>query len=181
AFTKLWIVLDRRSLGDLDDDPFRILHLVLVERRIAEVMRVDVEEQQLAGLEVRIHPLDRAAATQPAQLPHEIRLGGDVEHHLGRAQAAHHPTRECLVAVNLLRLGDDDRVVIDVHTALTETRAQVGDAPRAIALLDASRRLRRLAYPTVYQTFESDLWVVVHVRAADVDIEQGRNLIAVLR
>ena len=47
------VVLDRRALGDLDDDALRILDFVLVERRIAEVVRVDVEEQQLVRLQPR--------------------------------------------------------------------------------------------------------------------------------
>src|ERR1041385_1617056 len=45
ALAEFWVVLDRRALGDLDDHSFRIFDLILIERRIAEVMRVDVEEE----------------------------------------------------------------------------------------------------------------------------------------
>ena len=38
------IILDRRPFGDLDDDAVRMLHFVFVERRIIEIVRVDIEE-----------------------------------------------------------------------------------------------------------------------------------------
>ena len=51
--------------------------------------RIDVEKKQLVRLEPRLDALDRAAATEPAELPDEVGLGGDVEHHLRAAQAPH--------------------------------------------------------------------------------------------
>ena len=125
--------------------------------------------------------LDRAAAAEAAQLPDEIRFGGDVEHHFGAAQAAHHAARERLVAEDLLRLGDDDRMIVDVHAAIAQARAQVGDAARALALLDRARRVRRFANAAIDQPLEPDLRIVVDVRAADVDVEQRRDVLAVLR
>jgi len=47
---KLRVVLDRRALGDLDDDALRVGHLVieLAELRIHEVVRIHIQEQELA-------------------------------------------------------------------------------------------------------------------------------------
>src|SRR4029078_95266 len=70
--SEIGVVFDRRSLGDLDDHALRILHLVLVERRIAEVVRIDVQKQQLVRLQTRLDSLDRAAPAQTAELPDEI-------------------------------------------------------------------------------------------------------------
>src|SRR6185503_21146691 len=119
--------------------------------------------------------LDRAAATQPAQLPQQIGLRGDVEHHFGASQAPHDTARERFVAVDLLRVGDDDRMVVDVDAALTQARAQVGHAPGAIAFLDAPRGLCGLTNAAVDQPLETNLRIVVDVRASDVDVEQRRD------
>src|SRR6185503_7848489 len=116
--------------------------------------------------------LDRAAATQPAQLPQQIGLRGDVEHHFGASQAPHDTARERFVAVNLLRVGDDDWMVVDVDPALAQARTQVGHAPGAIAFLDAPRGLGGFANAAVDQPLEPDLRVVVDVRAPDIDVEQ---------
>ena len=50
AFAEFRVVLDRRAFGDLDDHALGILYLVLVERRIAEIVRVDVQKEQLVWL-----------------------------------------------------------------------------------------------------------------------------------
>src|SRR4051812_12367453 len=83
--SELWIVLDRRALGDLDDDTIRELHLVLIEHRIAEVVRIDVQEEQLIRLQTRLDPFYRSRSTQAAELPHQIGFGSDVEHDLWAA------------------------------------------------------------------------------------------------
>ena len=64
AAAELGIILDRRSLGDLDDDLCRILHLQRVdsERGIGEIGRIDVHEEQLTILEQLAHTFDRALA-----------------------------------------------------------------------------------------------------------------------
>ena len=144
-------------------------------------MRIDVEEEQLVRLQPRLDALDGAAAAQAAQLPHQVRLGGDVEHHLGAAQAAHHAARQRLVAEDLARFGDDDRVIVDVDGAIAQARPQVRDATRPLAFLDRSRRVRRLANAAIDQPLETDLRIVVDVRPSDVDVEQRGDVLAVLR
>src|SRR5256885_7931040 len=128
-----------------------------------------------------VHPFDCPAPAKPAQVPRQIRLGRDVEHHLWRSEAAHHAAREGLVSVDLLRLGDDDRMIVDIYAALSQTGAQISDTTRAITLLDAPRRLGRFANAAVDQPLEADLRVIVHVRPSDIDIEKRRDVVSMLR
>src|SRR5689334_19033740 len=71
TLTELRIILDGCPLRNLDDHATRIRHLTieLTELRVDEIMRIDVEEQQLAVREVMLHGFDRLAATQPTELP----------------------------------------------------------------------------------------------------------------
>src|SRR3954462_1235190 len=101
-------------------------------------MRVDVEEEQLVRLESRRHPFDRPRPAQTTELPHEISLRGNIEHHFGTPQRATHATSECFVAEDLLSVRFDNRVVIDVDGALANRIAQIRDAAGALQLLDAA-------------------------------------------
>jgi len=52
---ELGVILDRRAFRDLDDHSRWVFHLVLVERRIIEIVRIDVDEQKLILLELVLH------------------------------------------------------------------------------------------------------------------------------
>src|SRR5439155_24247919 len=71
--------------------------------------------------------------------------------------------------------------IVHVHAAVAQTRAQTGEGARALALLDTACRVGRLADPAVDQALQPDLRVVVDVRAPDLDVEQRRDILAVLR
>ena len=145
----------------------------------AKVRRIDVHEQQLAVLEELPHSFDRALAAQPAQIPDQIGLRGDLEHHLGAAHAAHGSARERLVAEHLLVVGDDDRVVLDVESAVAKRFAQVGDFLRLLAVLEALRRVRCFPHPAIDLPLETELGIVDDQRAPDEDIEQRGDVLAV--
>ena len=72
-------------------------------------------------------------------------------------------------------------MIIDVHGSVAQAGPEIRHAPRALTFLDAARRIRRLADAAVDQTLEADLWIVVDMRAADVDVEERGDVFAVLR
>src|SRR4030095_7337848 len=143
----------------------------LIELRVREVVRIDVQEQELAACEPTLHRFDRLAATQSTELPQEIRFGCYVEHDLRAPQRAQGSAGERLVAVDLTRVGEENRMQVDVHGALAQTLLEIIHAPGALALLYALGRIGRLADPAIDEALEPDLRVVVDVRTAHVDLE----------
>ncbi len=173
------VVLDGRALGDLDDHAPRIDEVELAERRIREVVRIHVQEEELTVHQAIAHALQRAQATEAAQLPEKIRFGRHLEHHLGAPQAAAAPARERLVAGDLSGGRRDDGVILDVDLAGAQHVLELRHLPRALALFHALRGVRRLANAAVDQPLESDLRIVVDVCVADVDVEERGDVLAV--
>ena len=144
-------------------------------------MGIHVDEQQLSWCQPRVHSFNGARATQAAQLPDHVRFGRDVEHHLGAAQSPHATPREGLVAEDLLGGRDDDGMVVHVDQPVAQARLEVVDATRALPLLHGARRVLRFADAPIDQALEPDLRVVVEMRAADVDVEERRDILTVRR
>src|SRR5205085_2821424 len=117
--TEFRIILDRGSLRDLDHDFGRILHVesVDVERRIREVRRIDVHEEQLAVLEQLAHSLDGALPTEAAQIPDQVGLGGDLEQHFRPPHAAHGAASQRCVAEHHWAGGDGDWMALAAQPA----------------------------------------------------------------
>jgi hypothetical protein len=142
------------------------------ERGVVEVVRVDVEEEELAVLQFIDDARHCAPAQQPAQLPHHVRLFGDLEEDLRRAQLPAHATGQRLEAVDLLRLRDDDGVVLDEDGAVADGGFQVTDLARTLPLLGAARRLGGLTDAAIEQPLRADLRVAEDRRRAHVDAAQ---------
>src|SRR5699024_10864883 len=142
-----------------------------VEVGVREIVRIDVQKEELIPAESRAHAFDRAAAAEATELPDQVSLCGHLEHDLRAAKASHHPSCERLVSEDLSRVGHDDRVIIDVHVTVAQARPQGSDSPPALTLLDALRSVGGFANAAIDQALEADLGVVVDLRPSDVDVE----------
>ena len=91
-----------------------------------------VDERFERRLEPRADAFDGPRPTKAAQLPYQICLGRDVEHHLGAAQRTAHAAGERLVAENTFRLGLDDRVIVHVDRALTDGITEIRHTTRPL-------------------------------------------------
>src|SRR5688572_25961688 len=177
ASPKLRVVLDGGALGDLQNHARRIrhVHVDLGECGVGEVVRIDVDEQQLAFRQSRLHSPDGGISAKPAQLPDHVRLRGHLEHDLGPPHASHRAASKRLVAEDLLGVGDDDRVVIDIQGAGAKRLPQVRAFSRELPLLYTVGRSSSLANAAVDLPFEPDLRVVVNVGTADIRVEESGN------
>src|SRR5690606_714673 len=78
------VVLDRGPLGDLEHDAARVIdaeigRVEIAERRVVEVVRVDVQEEVLALLQLVENAFHRAPAQQSTQLPDQVCFLCDLE------------------------------------------------------------------------------------------------------
>src|SRR5258705_11628378 len=178
---EFWIILDRRSLGDLDYHPRRILDVerLHVERRVGKIRRVDIHEQQLSVLEQLAHSLDRPLATEATQIPDQIRIRGDLEHDLGAAHAAHGAPGKSFVTEDFLAVGDDDWMVLDVEAAGAQCFPKIGDFPGFLPVLQALRGVGGFPDTTIDLPLEAELGIVNDEGPSHEDVEQRRDVFAV--
>jgi hypothetical protein len=126
------------------------------------------------------HVLDGTRATEPAQLPNQVSLRGDLEHDLGAAHAAHHATRKRLVAEHVAACGDNDWMKLDVHPARADAFTQIRNLACSLAGLDAHRSCNSLADAAIDQSLESNLRIDHDVRSSHIYVEQRRHRLSVL-
>src|SRR5205823_9157460 len=122
---------------------------------------------------------DRALAAEPAQVPDQVGLRGDLEHHFRTSHAPHRSAGKRLVAKDFLAVSDDDRVVFDVQSAVAQRLAQIRKFFRLFAVLETLRRIRGLPDAAVDLALQPQLRIVDDERATDENVEERGDVFAV--